>query len=318
MVCAFCALALLFAIGAEAARPTQIIETAGVGGDYLPLPGLTVHERGSAESCGAGSDAVGNAYRCFGGHGVYDPCWKDASDPIVPAVICRFQPWSKSVIRLTLDQGGLPAFFAAGEPIATYPPWGVELSGGSRCVAAQGAHDSFSGHVVNYYCTPKLSKHTTRVLVGQHRNHNGIWRFRSAKMTRHGNSYSHKLGGWLRAKKAWYAMQDRSNEISASTSTCSVGALAFAGMAYEESNNEPLGPLPKIITHACDSGFAIALIVDVNDNESALVFKATPTGWSEVGSVSYVEEGAFGIPEDARSKMVAAVQGNPSIESVYF
>lgn len=116
--------------------------------DALGHPtGLPVGTQASA-SCESGSDSVGNVevYRCFAGNGIYDPCWADSAG----GVLCMASPWASSVVHLAV--AAVPPGVDVTSPNLDYP-WGVELTSGSRCVAAQGAHDNFEGKVIDYGCT---------------------------------------------------------------------------------------------------------------------------------------------------------------------
>jgi hypothetical protein len=278
---------------------TRVVETAPVTSSYLPVPGLQILDRGFAEECEAGSDSVGNAYRCFAGHGVYDPCWTDDSDPLVPAVICQGRPWEKRVYRFKLAQGGLQPFYEPPVKTGAFEPWAVELATGERCVAAQGAHDSFdNGHrVVDYGCVNKAGKADRRVLLrGIDRAHRR-WRIGSATYNVKRNKY--RVGPKVGIVTAWYAMQDQGDALAAAGGTCSSSALAFAAEAFEAAHHEPDGPLPNLVAHGCASGYAIALFVQEVPSpgyEAAFAFHATPSGWAVSGSADYIGPGEFGIP----------------------
>jgi hypothetical protein len=110
-------------------------------------PGLQVTRTAGGANCGPASEAIGNAYRCFAGSGVYDPCWPDAQ-ATSPAVLCLEAPWSHDVIKLVLASSLPPLIGSTG----TAPPWGLHLTDGSNCVLEQGAHDSFNGRPVDYFC----------------------------------------------------------------------------------------------------------------------------------------------------------------------
>jgi hypothetical protein len=290
--------------------PTRVVQVAPVDSAYQPVPGIVVQSRGVAEECGAGSDSVGNAYRCFSGNGVYDPCWTDSSSA-VPAVLCQGRPWEKRAYRFTLAQGGLQPFYGPPLHIGTYEPWGVELTTGERCVASQGAHDSFGRRVVDYYCEGKGGGRDDRVLLrGIHRSH-GRWRIDSATYNAKRGKY--KSGPTVGIATAWYAMQDEGDALAAASNTCSVGALAFAAEAYEATHNEPHGPLPDITSHGCAGGYAIATLIQevpAPGYEAAFAFQATATGWAVSGSADYIGPGEFGIPEDLYEQIESGLSAN--------
>jgi hypothetical protein len=101
--------------------------------------------------CVAGSE-VGNGpvYRCFADDGVYDPCWAVVSSKTpTGSVLCMALPWSKSAVRIVTT--GLPSVAGNFQTDLDYP-WGVRLVTGENCVALQGAHSDYNGHVIDYYC----------------------------------------------------------------------------------------------------------------------------------------------------------------------
>ncbi len=132
------------------AAPTRRLHVSPVTSAGIAVRGYRVTSRASGASCEPGSEAIGQAYRCFAGNAVYDPCWpaKTAS----PTVLCVADPWLRTAAELKVSSalGAIPATGpSAGEP------WGVQLASGQRCVLAQGAHNEFSGQVVDYYCTTR-------------------------------------------------------------------------------------------------------------------------------------------------------------------
>ena len=61
-------------------------------------PGYQITKRHGHANCLASSEATGNAYRCFAGHIVYDPCWVEGTKTFV---ICLAAPWSYRVPSFT-------------------------------------------------------------------------------------------------------------------------------------------------------------------------------------------------------------------------
>jgi hypothetical protein len=130
---------------------TRQVHVAPVEPDGSPARGYRTTSTASNASCSPGSEAIGQAYRCFTGNFVYDPCW--AEKAATPTVLCLAYPWSVANARLSVSAplSPIPNQGAAGLP------WGVELAGGQRCVLLQGAHSVFNGRVIDYYCGPGLS-----------------------------------------------------------------------------------------------------------------------------------------------------------------
>jgi hypothetical protein len=60
---------------AASAKPTVVIHLRPVTASGQLRAGYTITDRRSHASCQAGSEATGDAYRCFAGNGVFDPCW---------------------------------------------------------------------------------------------------------------------------------------------------------------------------------------------------------------------------------------------------
>lgn len=134
------------------AAPTRQVHVSPVTSAGVAVPGYRVTSRASGASCSPGSEAIGQAYRCFAGNAVYDPCWPAKTSS--PTVLCVADPWLRTAAELKVSSA-LGAIPATGTNASE--PWGVQLVSGQRCVLAQGAHNEFSGQVVDYYCTPGLA-----------------------------------------------------------------------------------------------------------------------------------------------------------------
>jgi hypothetical protein len=149
---------LLAACASSPAQPagpatTQQLRVAPVTAGGQPAEGYRVASTQDHANCEPGSEAIGQAYRCFAGNTVYDPCW--AQKATTPTALCLPYPWSRTDVRLLVSAplGAIPNEGGAG----LGEPWGVELADGQRCVLAQGAHGEFDGHVIDYYCNAGLS-----------------------------------------------------------------------------------------------------------------------------------------------------------------
>jgi len=130
-------------------RQVYVSPVTSAGG---PAAGYRVTFRASDASCEAGSEAIGEGYRCSAGDYLYDPCW-----PVMaakPTVLCLAEPWLHTVAELRLSSA-LPAL--PREHGGSIVPWGVQLANGSRCELAQGAHTAFDGTVLDYGCTSGLA-----------------------------------------------------------------------------------------------------------------------------------------------------------------
>jgi hypothetical protein len=140
------------ATAAAATAATRQVHVAPVGPDGTATASFRVTSTATGATCEPGSEAIGQAYRCFAGNEVYDPCWAEKASS--PTVLCVGEPWAATAARLTV--GGTLAPLAGPAP-GPAPPWGVELADGQRCILLQGAHSEFGGQVIDYYCNPHLS-----------------------------------------------------------------------------------------------------------------------------------------------------------------
>jgi hypothetical protein len=135
-----------------ASTATRQVRVSPVTSTGARAGGFRVAITAANAMCEPGSEAIGNAYRCFAGNAIYDPCWAEKAP--TPTVLCLPYPWSRSEVSLRV-RGQLGAIPSQGGP-GLGEPWGVELRGGQRCLLAQGAHTEFAGHVIDYYCSTKL------------------------------------------------------------------------------------------------------------------------------------------------------------------
>ncbi len=137
--------------GTASGQQTEVVHIRPVSSGGTAAAGYRTTSTAADASCEPGSEAIGQAYRCFAGNTVYDPCW--AEQAATPTVLCLVDPWSRADARLTVSSGlaAIPNEGGIGEP------WGLQLVTGQRCLLVQGAHQVFRGRVVDYYCGPTLS-----------------------------------------------------------------------------------------------------------------------------------------------------------------
>ena len=152
-VVAGCGSAAPATVSVQDAPHTQKVYVRPVTSTGAAVRGYRVTSHAAGAQCSAGSEAIGLAYRCFAGNGVYDPCW--AQKAPAPTVLCVPDPWARTAaqLRVAAPLTAIPRADAGG----VADPWGVQLSGGQRCVLAQGAHNAFRGQVIDYYCPSGLS-----------------------------------------------------------------------------------------------------------------------------------------------------------------
>jgi len=153
-----------------AAARTRVIPIRPVTAQGHLQPGYRITQRFTQGTCEAGSDVLSGVYRCFAGNFVFDPCWADDASS-APGVYCQSEPWSRDVAHLSLKQ---PLVASPGGPLAI---WGLQLSGGQRCIAAQGAHSFFDGgrYTVNFFCPGSL------VLLNQAKQTGAVWTIGTAR-----------------------------------------------------------------------------------------------------------------------------------------
>jgi pimeloyl-ACP methyl ester carboxylesterase len=303
--------AILAAVRAET-KPTLLVDTAPVSAVGQPKPGETITDGGTAQ-CEAGSDSVPQAYRCFNGGGIADPCWLDNADAAQATVLCQEAPWTTQIVRLSVPAGGLEPFSGPAQPVNPSFPWGVELSDGEQCIAVQGTHDSFNGKVVDYACGPKYG----HVLLRSLNRSSPSWTYQSAYYR--GSSYT--TGPVEHVSTAWYANPDNGAAVDDQQDDCTATALAYAAQDYEAAHNNPNGVLPDINAQACSSGYA-----EITFTQSAapigytatIAFRASPSGWQEIGSADFILPGSFGMPAAVGTTINSKLSGSPQTEQVAF
>ncbi|MEA2494936.1 MAG: eukaryotic-like serine/threonine-protein kinase [Thermoleophilaceae bacterium] len=131
-------------------------------------------------------DGRRDAWRCFVGNNILDPCFESPVEADV--VACVESPWTRSVVRVSSvldtrsrfqDQRGGPA-------------WALVLRGGKRCVFASGATSAFHGRRLNYFC----GRHGPYLFGAPDKSH-ATWRIRAAKTPQPQSVY------WRRIRTAW-------------------------------------------------------------------------------------------------------------------
>ena len=180
-------LAVSFLLAANAAgsgRATAAHHFLAFKGGKL-ASGLRVSERGPG-SCWEGSIADGrsDAWRCFLGDLILDPCFSNGRSS-QPYVVCPKAPWSARVTLLRLTKP-LPLSNANKDRQAAVWPWGIVTSNRQRCLLITGATSRIAGQWISYGCesggdllgkpnrqaptwtiffAAKGSKHLTRVAI---------------------------------------------------------------------------------------------------------------------------------------------------------
>lgn len=204
---------LLALTPSASAAPTRIVKLSPITSSDTLKPGYKVAETHYGGMCAPGSDVMAGVYRCFAGHGVYDPCWAESNT----SVGCLPTPWSHRVVRINVTSA------LEVSPGGPFYIWGVQLSNGRRCVATQGAHDSFHKHIVNFVCDNNYQL----VLLDKPNERQSPWRIREAYYHRRGNYYTY--GGIAKITLAWYGLPSILPNVSPSASSAQHCSEATAG-----------------------------------------------------------------------------------------
>ena len=291
---------------------TEAADVAPVNANGQPKPGYTITNAGTAQSCEAGSDVAPQAYRCFAGDSVYDPCWLDNADAAQATVLCQPDPGETRAIRLTVAARGLPAFLGPAQRIDRQHPWGVQLADGEECIAVQGSHDNDNGKVVDYSCGSSYR----HVLLRPIDHSSPLWTAHSAYYKLSG----YQPGPLEDVATAWYATPDNGAAADARVNDCTATALAYAAQVYEAAHNDPNGPLPAINAQACDHGYAEMVFTASGGSgyTAAMAFQASSSGWQEIGSSGYIQPGSFGMPASVGQAINNSLTSGPQTESVTF
>jgi hypothetical protein len=182
--------------GSPGKQTTKIVYLAPVDAHGNLVAGLSVSQTLKGNLCGAGSEGVTTttAYRCFAGNWVLDPCWAGAGSK--PAVYCVNFPWSKTVTRVTLGSldGSAPAPATSSD---LGHPWGVQLTDGKQCIAAQGARLVVGNQAAMYECGFTA---TSLELLGSPDRSASLWTFQTVYLK--GDKIVH--GPTVQVATAWY------------------------------------------------------------------------------------------------------------------
>ena len=113
-----------------------------------------------------------DAWRCFVGNSILDPCFSSA---FANNVVCP-TPWSDSGVEINLTRP-LPKPTNHAAPSLKLAPWAIETTTGADCILASGASSVVHGKRLNYYCSAKLG------LWGYPDRHSQPWTILSAPPT---------------------------------------------------------------------------------------------------------------------------------------
>jgi hypothetical protein len=147
---AVCALGVL--AGVSGVAHAQAGTSVTVYQAFTPHGSVTLQTRSRSGDCPSGSEATTrrDAWRCFSGNFVYDPCFSSTHDRGV--VVCPEAPWLKRGVEIHLTKPLARAQGNHAAPSQSLQPWALELSDGLRCLFADGATNVVEGQRLNYFC----------------------------------------------------------------------------------------------------------------------------------------------------------------------
>jgi hypothetical protein len=142
-------------------------------------------------SCNGGSSAIDrdDAWRCFAGNDVYDPCF--SSPKAKGIVLCPDGPWSSSGVEIRLTAGLTGA--DRRKPSTAGTPWAIETTSGAKCVLDTGATSVVDHQRANYFCTK-----TKDVMWGSPSRKSEPWTIYAAPAT------ATKLTSRVKLSVAWF------------------------------------------------------------------------------------------------------------------
>jgi hypothetical protein len=169
---------LLAASAAGSVRATTVHHFVAFEGGRLAA-GLQA-TRSASGYCWEGSIADGrsDAWRCFLGNSILDPCFSRGLSS-KPYVVCPAAPWSARVTLLRLTKPLPLSSRNKGGRVAAWP-WGIVTSNRQRCLMVTGASSRIAGQWISYYCKSGGS------LLGKPNRHAPTWTiFFAAKGSNH-------------------------------------------------------------------------------------------------------------------------------------
>ena len=137
----------------RAATPTRV-RIAGVFDGHGHLNPGSRQLSFTKDTCFAGSLETdrSDAWRCFEGNFILDPCFVDQSKKF-PLLLCLEAPWATEGTLLQLTQP-LPSREGDHGTPGHGLPWALVLTTGQQCVLFSGATTVLGGLRLNYGCTP--------------------------------------------------------------------------------------------------------------------------------------------------------------------
>lgn len=102
--------------------------------------------------CNGGSDAIvrSDAWRCFFGHMVADPCF--SSDKANGIVLCPAAAWERFGVKIKLTKALPTSDGWKVAPSKSGKPWGIRTTSGLNCSMTTGATSAIGRRRANYAC----------------------------------------------------------------------------------------------------------------------------------------------------------------------
>jgi hypothetical protein len=137
-----------------------------------PTAGVAAHRSGSCFTTSITVMAA-DAYRCFAGNELLDPCF--VSPDRHDVLNCYPTPWGHPT-QLRVHK--LPKATAT---VKITRPWAIELAGGQRCLATNGTPSILRGIPLTYKCTDGFAgmrKNPGRTMMALYRASDGLVRMK--------------------------------------------------------------------------------------------------------------------------------------------
>jgi hypothetical protein len=159
---------LAFAGGAAGTKSSTTVRRFIAFNGKSLAPTLEVTKRGRGY-CWVGSIADGrtDAWRCFLGNSILDPCFSKGKLS-KPFVVCPIAPWSRRATVLVLTKP-IPLVEGNATSRSSTEPWGIVTANGKHCLAFTGATGVIGGRYVRYGCQEG------GVLLGVPDRHTPVW-----------------------------------------------------------------------------------------------------------------------------------------------
>jgi hypothetical protein len=134
-------------------RPSSAKTTATIFQAFTFTGAPTIHTGTKPGHCYTGSLTIdrNDAWRCFVGNTIYDPCF--SSSRAHGVVICP-NPQLKGGVEIRLTSGLPHAFANTRMQSLKDQPWDIQLTSGRYCSFSSGASEVVRGKRLNYFCGP--------------------------------------------------------------------------------------------------------------------------------------------------------------------